>query len=220
VSDVQTFYGRWAGLYDGLARYTPGIATLRRQAALACRLEPGDTVVEMGTGTGANLPYLREQVGPTGTVIGIDVTRPALERGRTNLGIATADNVHLVQADAGRPPVRGPVDAVLGTFVSGMFEDPRPVVDRWCDLAAGGHVVLVDAATSDRPVAAPINALFRWVTVLSTPPTTKLRYDDPLHDQLATRVEAAHGRVRARSVASARAEHLLGIVRLTGGRIE
>jgi len=220
VSDVQTFYGRWAGLYDLLARYTPGIARLRRQAALGCRLEPGDTVVEMGTGTGANLPYLREQVGATGTVVGVDVTRPALEQARKNPRVAAADNVHLVQADAGRPPVRGPVDAVLGTFVSGMFEDPGPVVDRFCDLAAGGHVVLVDAATSDRRVAAPVNALFRGVTVLSTPPTTKLRYENPLHEQLASRVETAHERVRARSVATARAEQFLGIVRLTGGRIE
>lgn len=219
MSDVQTFYGRWAGLYDYLARYAPGIARLRRQAALACRLEAGDTVVEMGTGTGANLPYLREQVGPTGTVVGVDLTRPALERAQTNPRVAAADNVHLVRADARRPPVDGPVDAVLGTFVSGMFADPGPVVDRFCDLASGGHVVLVDAATSDRAVAAPIDVLFRALTVLSTPPTTKLRYENPLHEQLADRVATAHERVRTRASATARAEHLLGIVRLTGGRI-
>jgi len=220
VSSVQQFYGRWAGVYDLLARRTPGIGILRRQAALACRLEPGDAVVEMGTGTGANLPYLREQVGPGGTVVGIDVTRRAVARARSNPAVARADNVHVALADAAAPPVEGPVDAVLSTFVSGMFDDPAPVVDRWCDLAPDGHVVLVDAALSRRPAAAPLNAAFRALTVLSTPPTTKLRYEDPLHDQLAERVDRAHDRLRARSSAVAREQHLLGIVRLTGGRIE
>lgn len=219
AGDVRRFYGRWATLYDHLARHTPGIARLRRQAALACRLEPGDTVVEMGTGTGANLPYLRERVGPTGTVVGIDVTRRALERARRNPAIAGAGNVHLAVADARHPPVEGPVDAVLGTFVSGMFEDPAAAVDGWCDLAAGGHVVLVDAARSDRRVAAPLNALLHGVTVLSTPPTTKLRYDEPLDEQLSRRVEGAHDRLRERADAVARADHLLGTVRLTGGRL-
>ncbi len=66
---AQEFYGRWARLYDLIARRTPGIPRLRGRAAAACGLESGDTVVEMGCGTGANLPYLRERVGPEGTVI-------------------------------------------------------------------------------------------------------------------------------------------------------
>ncbi|MFC6769815.1 class I SAM-dependent methyltransferase, partial [Natrinema soli] len=100
---AQEFYGRWARLYDLIARRTPGIARLRERAAVACRLEPGDTVVEMGCGTGANLPFLRERVGPEGTVIGIDFTRPVLERARA--ATAAYDNVHVLQGDATRPPV-------------------------------------------------------------------------------------------------------------------
>ncbi|NKE34411.1 methyltransferase domain-containing protein [Natronococcus sp. JC468] len=216
--DAREFYGRWARLYDLIARRTPGVPALRRRAAAACRLEPGDTVVEMGCGTGANLPSLREQVGPEGTVIGIDFTGPVLERARELT--AAYDNVHVVRGDATRPPVRGDVDAVLATFVVGMLEDPAGAVDDWCDLVGpDGHVVLANAARSDAWYAPPVNAVFRAIVVLSTPPTTKLRYDDDPHLRLDAKIDAAHARLRERSRAVADETHIFGVVRLTGGRI-
>ncbi|WIV67090.1 class I SAM-dependent methyltransferase [Natrialbaceae archaeon AArc-T1-2] len=216
--DAQAFYGRWARLYDYLARFTPGIASLRRRAAAACRLEPGDTVVEMGCGTGANLPFLAEAVGTDGSVLGIDFTRPVLERAREPT--ADVENVHLVRGDATEPPVADDVDAVLATFVAGMLPEPAAAVADWCDLVSpGGHVVLVNAARSRQPYAPPINALFRAVVVLSTPPTTKLRYEDDPTRRLDARITAAHDRLRDRADAIADERHALGVVRLTGGRI-
>ncbi|ARS88896.1 class I SAM-dependent methyltransferase [Natrarchaeobaculum aegyptiacum] len=223
---TQEFYGRWAGLYDVIARYTPGVPALRRRAATACRLESGDTVVEMGCGTGANLPSLRKRVGPEGTVIGIDVTGPVLERARDRT--ARYDNVHVLRGDATRPPLPDEleeagldVDAVLATFVVGMLEDPAGAVDDWCDLVGpGGHVVLANAARSEVWYAPPINAVFRAVVVLSTPPTTKLRYEDDPHLRLDAKIDAAHRRLRDRSVAIADETHIFGVVRLTGGRLE
>ena len=219
TGDAQAFYGQWALLYDLVATYTPGIGSLRERAATALRLEPGDTVVEMGCGTGANLPYLRERVGSEGTVIGVDFTRPVLDRARSAVG--AYDNVHLVRGDAAAPPIEGPVDAVLATFVVGMLDDPGAVVGRWCDLLAdGGHLVLLDAASSDRAYARPVNAAFRAVVVLSTPPTTRLRYDRDPQALLDRRVEAARETLSARAGAIADETHALGIVRLTGGRID
>lgn len=216
--DAQSFYGRWAGLYDLLARRTPGIVSLRRRAADALRLEAGDTVVEMGCGTGANLPFLREEVGPEGTVVGIDFTGPVLERARDLT--AEYDNVHVVRGDATTPPIDEDVDAVLATFVVGMLADPAGAVDDWCDLVGtDGHVVLVNAARSDAWYAPPVNAVFRAVVVCSTPPTLQFRYETDPHRRLDERVEAAHGRLRERSAAIAHETRVFGVVRLTGGRI-
>ncbi len=217
---AQEFYGRWARLYDVIARRTPGIPALRRRAAAACRLEPGDTVVEMGCGTGANLPYLRARVGPEGTVVGIDFTGPVLERARDLT--AEYDNVHVVRADATQPPldVEG-VDALLATFVVGMLEDPAGAVDDWCDLVGpDGHVVLANAARSDEWYAPPVNAVFKAIVVLSTPPTTKLRYENEPDLRLDAKIDAAHRRLRERSAAVADETHVFGVVRLTGGRLE
>ncbi|NHN47552.1 methyltransferase domain-containing protein [Halostella sp. JP-L12] len=220
MASAQSFYGRWAGLYDRIALHTPGVASLRERAAAALRLSPGDTVVDMGCGTGANLPYLRERVGPEGTVVGVDFTGPILDRARRLVDRRGWENVHVVRGDATRPPVAGGVDGVLSTFVVGMFADPAGTVDDWCDLVRpGGHVVLLNAARSDRSYAAPINAAFRAVTVLSTPPTLTLRYDDPPDVHLTDRVRAARDALRARSDAVAHEEHWFGIIRLSGGRI-
>jgi SAM-dependent methyltransferase len=216
---ARAFYGQWAGLYDLLATYVPGVGELRDRAARALDLERGDTVVEMGCGTGANLPYLCEQVGPEGTVVGVDYTRGMLDRARELVDRKDWENVHLVHGDATAPPIAGPVDGVLGTFVSGMLADPASAVDSWCDLAPDGTVVLVDAALSDDRRAEPVNALFRALTVLSTPPTLKFRYEPPPHELLRGRVEAARDALLERARASHREERVLGIVRLTGGRL-
>ncbi|ADD05975.1 putative S-adenosylmethionine-dependent methyltransferase [Natrialba magadii ATCC 43099] len=238
---AQEFYGRWARLYDLIARRTPGIARLRRRAAAACRLERGDTVVEMGCGTGANLPYLREQVGPEGTVIGVDFTRPVLERARAMVADRGYENVHVVRGDATEPPFaavadgaagtetgddkdadEADIDALLATFVVGMLDDPVGAVDDWCDLVGpGGHVVLANAARCDdnRWYSFLVNAVFRAIVVLSTPPTTKLRYESEPHLRLDERIDAAHTRLRENSRAVADETHVFGVVRLTGGEL-
>ncbi|WP_323675073.1 class I SAM-dependent methyltransferase [Halorubellus sp. PRR65] len=230
AASVQSFYGRWATLYDALARFTPGIGRLRREAVAALECSRGDTVVDLGCGTGANLPYLRDAVGPTGTVVGVDLTRGMLARAQRLVDANDWRNVHVVQGDATRPPVEGPVDGVLASFVVGMLDDPASSVADWCDLVApddgaagtavdAGHVVLVDGALSDRAIARPVNAAFRALTVVSTPPTFKFRYDPSPHDVLRDRVAAARDALRERASATHHREHLLGVVRVTGGRV-
>jgi ubiquinone/menaquinone biosynthesis C-methylase UbiE len=162
---VREFYGQWAHIYDRLAS-APGVRSWRRRAAAALDLSPGDTVVEMGCGTGANVPLLREQVGPDGLIVGIDVTRPLLDRARARTTGRGWTNAHFCTGDATQPPVSGPVDAVLGTFVLGLFRDPAAVVEDWVDLCRpGGRVAVLNFQRSDRPLAAPINlafAAFLW----------------------------------------------------------
>jgi ubiquinone/menaquinone biosynthesis C-methylase UbiE len=161
VTATQSFYGRWARLYDWIAT-APGVESWRMRAAEACQLAPGDTVVEMGCGTGANFQSLRDRVGAEGTVVGVDLTGAMLRRASERVNRAGWANVHLVEADATRPPVDGPVDAILGTFVVGMFADPRPAVAGWADaLAPGGRVVLLNAGRSNHRLASPLNLAFR-----------------------------------------------------------
>jgi ubiquinone/menaquinone biosynthesis C-methylase UbiE len=166
---TQHFYGRWARYYDWLAT-APGIASWREAAVGALDLKRGDTVVEMGCGTGANLPYLRERVGPEGRVVGVDITRGMLARASDRVERAGWANVHLAQGDATDPPVEGPVDAVLATFVVGMFADPDSAVDGWVDLLApGGRIALLNAGRSDRAIARPLNLVFRGFVRAAAP---------------------------------------------------
>ncbi len=162
---VREFYGQWAHLYDLLAS-APGVRSWRRRAAAALDLSPGDTVVEMGCGTGANVPFLREQVGPEGRVLGVDVTRPLLDRASERAAARGWTNAQFCTADATQPPISGPVDAILGTFVLGLFRNPAAVVSGWVELCReGGRVALLNFQRSDARLAAPINlafAAFLW----------------------------------------------------------
>lgn len=217
---AQQFYGRWAGVYDGLCRYAPGLDSVRASAADALDLRPGDTVVEMGCGTGANFPHLRERVGPGGRVVGVDFTRGMLARARERIEAGGWDDVDVIQADAEEIGFAEPVDAVLASFVVGMFDDARGVVDGWLDLLGpGGRLALLDATRSDHPAGRPLNAAFRAFVVASAPGKRRA-YEEPPWELLDRRVEAARGALASRAEITADEEAALGFLRLTAGRVD
>jgi len=72
LAATRQFYTRLGRGYDRLAR-SGFVRPYRERLADAVALAPGETVVDVGTGTGANLPILRDRVGPDGTVIGYAV---------------------------------------------------------------------------------------------------------------------------------------------------
>jgi len=192
----ENFYERWATVYDRVAGL-PGLRSWRASAVDALDLSPGDTVVEMGSGTGANVPELRERVGPAGRVVGLDVTAEMLRAARRHPD-RTGPGVEYLRADATRPPVRD-VDAVLGTFVAGIFPDPAAAVDAWCDcLVPGGRVALLNFQRSDAVLGAPLNLAFEGFVRLSAPGT---RLSTRSHaDAFERRVAAARRRLTERTV--------------------
>lgn len=130
---IRDRYGRWARLYDWFARATASVGGVRSDCVAALDLEPGDTVVEFGCGPGVNIPTLRDAVGPTGRVVGVDITGRMLGRARALVERRGWENISLVQGDAATPPI-GSADGVLATFVTSLFPDAYRVVTGWCDL--------------------------------------------------------------------------------------
>jgi ubiquinone/menaquinone biosynthesis C-methylase UbiE len=214
---VDRFYSRWAGLYDLLASRAPGIAAVRARSVGALGLEPDDVVVEMGCGTGANLPHLRESVGPGGRVVGIDLAGGALDRARKRTARAGWTNVSLLRGDATRPPLER-ADAVLATFVVGMFADPAAAIDRWCDLLPpGGRIALLNATRSDHPAAAPLNLAFRGFVRVGAP-GGRLARGSPARD-LERKVGAARSALATRCVDLRRGSLAGGFLTLASGSV-
>jgi SAM-dependent methyltransferase len=175
----------------------------------------------MGCGSGANLPFLRERVGRAGRVVGVDVTRPLLERVRART--SEYDNVAVVHGDATRPPLES-ADAVLATFVCGLLEDPAGAVDGWCDLVGrGGRVALLDATATDAPLGRPLNPLFRAFVAAGSPgagPTDVLRAPFGRFDaSLTRRVAASRDALADRTVRRRYETFGLGFVGLLSGRV-
>jgi SAM-dependent methyltransferase len=91
-------------------------------AVAALGLGPGDRVLDAGCGTGRALPPLRTAVGPSGVVVGADLTPAMLEAavraGRDRDG-------RLLLADATRLPLRsGSLDAVFAAGLVAHLPDP------------------------------------------------------------------------------------------------
>lgn len=216
---TQEFYTRWARLYDLIARQTPHVQDVRAAAVDALAPGPGDVVVEMGCGTGANFPHLRERVGPTGAVVGVDFTPGMVRTARRGVREAGWENVHVVRGDATRPPVAD-VDAVLSTFVSGMLADPAAAVRDWADLVGpGGRLGLLDLARSTAPAGAPLNALFRLLVRAGAPPGTRGSVRSPTA-ALDRRVADAHRALHDRCADGSYETRALGFARISGGTVD
>jgi ubiquinone/menaquinone biosynthesis C-methylase UbiE len=214
---AQSFYDRWAVGYDALAS-APGVRRVRADAVDLLAPDPGDVVVDVGCGTGATLPHLRERVGPSGTVVGVDFAPGVLARARERVESRGWSNVHVVRGDAERPPV-GRADAVVASFVVGMLSAPAAAVRTWGDLLGpGGRLCLFDLARSTG-VGRPLNRPFAALVAGTSPPGTDARYRESPADVLDRRVAAAHRALLARCEPATHRTRALGFVRLSAGTV-
>lgn len=153
---------------------------LRRKAVERLRLSSGDTVLEVGCGSGRNLRHLVAAVGPYGRVLGIDVSAGMLERARRLATQRGWSNVTLLWDDAAGFDPPADLDAILFSFSYSVMPEPFVVLRRcWERLSAGGRLVIVDAGLPDsdlgRVMRPSVEWLRRW-TILGDPDCC--RWDD------------------------------------------
>ena len=129
---IKRLYGQTARFYDiALLGYRIlGVTKHRRRAIEMLRLRPGDTVVDLGCGTGANLTLLIEAVGDSGRVIGVDLSGAMLAKAREKADRAGWANVELVEADLVQWTIPQGTVGVLATFALEMVPEYDPVIER------------------------------------------------------------------------------------------
>jgi protein-L-isoaspartate(D-aspartate) O-methyltransferase len=101
-------------------------------------LEPGDRVLEIGTGSGYNAAVMSAVVGGQGQVVSIDIDPELVERSRASLARAGYDRVTLLCADGGfGDPAGAPFDRIIVT--AGAWD----IAPAWLEqVAPGGFLVL------------------------------------------------------------------------------
>ncbi len=119
--------------------YRPG-----RQAGIELlRLQPGDRVLDIGCGTGLNFALLDAAVGPTGTVIGIDLSAQMLAVAHARIRAHGWTNVCLVQANAATCDLAGLLGSGLVHASVPTIAPTRPTATEIAWQALAG--VLTDA---------------------------------------------------------------------------
>jgi len=114
----------WVDLHADLDRQ---FAPLSDQALAALRPVPGQRLLDVGCGCGANTLELAGRVGPQGAAVGVDISAPMLARARELAGERGAVNASFVEADAQIADLSAggaPFDGVFSRFGVMFFDDP------------------------------------------------------------------------------------------------
>jgi SAM-dependent methyltransferase len=158
-----------AGLYADAD--AAGATAAALQASLGCGvptavadLHDGETVLDLGSGAGADVLISARRVGPTGRAIGLDMTDEMLELARTNAARAGAANAEFLKGYLEDIPLPdASVDVVISNCVINLAADKRVVLAEAARvLRPGGRFAVSDVIADPRMDEATRADMRQW----------------------------------------------------------
>ncbi len=160
---TRAFYDKISRVYDLLSERSEG--PMRKAGLMLLRARAGESVLEIGFGTGHSLVSLAKAVGPKGKVFGIDLSDKMVKLAKLNLAKSKLlERARLRCADATQLPyAANSMDAVFMSFTLELFDTPEiPKVLRECKrvLRPGGRIAV--AGMSKDAKHDPLIGVFEW----------------------------------------------------------
>jgi SAM-dependent methyltransferase len=122
----------------------------RRRAVERLELREGDSVIDVACGTGLSLPLLRSQVGPSGRIVGVDLSREMLDQARELIAAEGWQNVTLIEAGVDRAQLGCVADAALFSFTHDVLQSPPAVSNVVAHLRPNARLVSVGVKRAGR----------------------------------------------------------------------
>jgi L-amino acid N-acyltransferase YncA/2-polyprenyl-3-methyl-5-hydroxy-6-metoxy-1,4-benzoquinol methylase len=171
----------------GAAAYadTAGLPEAALRASLGCgnpvavaALEPGETVLDLGSGGGIDVLLSARRVGPAGRVYGLDASPDMISLARANAAAAGAGNAEFLHGTIEDVPLPdGHVDAVISNCVINLSVDkPRVLAEAFRVLRPRGRLGVSDVvAEQDADPAVRAEAVRRTGCASGTVTTAQYR---------------------------------------------
>lgn len=158
-------YDKLSRVYDLLA--APSEAMHRKLGLEMLDAEEGEAVLEIGLGTGHALVELARAVGPSGEVVGLDISAGMLRQAERRLRKAKLlDQVELKLGDAASLPFEDQhFDALFACFTLELFDTPEiPLVLAECRrvLKGGGRLCVVALSRPHSPGRLTALSIYEW----------------------------------------------------------
>ncbi len=169
IGSIRDLYGRRAKHYEVAVKLYQASFGFRytKYQSLALdllHLKAGDIVVDLGCGTGLNFSSILSRIGPTGQLIGLDLTEEMLARAHERTARYGWQNVDLIESDMTEFRYPGHVDAVCSTGALGFVEEFDDVIKAAYDaLRPGGRLAIWDLKSPDRWPPWLVTLLFKSV---------------------------------------------------------
>lgn len=131
-------YRRRAPVYDReLAIFEP----IRGEAIASLDLRRGDTVLDVGCGTGLSFERLHDRIGKGGRIIGIEQCPEMIAKAQARVRENHWRNVELICAPAAKAQVQGLADAALFHFTHDVLRERAAIGNVLAHLKRGARVV-------------------------------------------------------------------------------
>jgi ubiquinone/menaquinone biosynthesis C-methylase UbiE len=129
------------------------------------RLQPGQTVLDLGSGGGIDCFLAAQKVGPTGRAIGVDMTPAMLEKARANQEKMGLQNVEFRLGEIEHLPVAdNSVDVIISNCVINLSPDKAQVFrEAFRVLRPGGSLAVSDIVTNGPLPESVLSSLSAWV---------------------------------------------------------
>jgi arsenite methyltransferase len=124
----------------------------------------GQTVLDLGCGAGMDAVLAARKVGPSGKVIGVDITEEMLHKAQENADAIGLTNVEFQQGDVESLPLADKtVDVVISNGVFNLcLNKPRVVAEVLRVLRAGGRLLMADMLLEDHVTPEKVQLMGSW----------------------------------------------------------